>query len=115
MDILPLILIWVILGIVVLGYVTYRLVTDRRSPGKRHVLYPTISNPGDGMFPDKGDYLTWSGYGFVLLGLLGFVVGLYLEATGEGLPSYLVHIVGLSLVAGVAFLVLARWKRSRKR
>lgn len=113
MDAIPLIIVWAILGIVVLIYVVYRLATDSRSTEKKHALYPFVSNSGDGALPEKGDFLSWSGYGLVVLGLVGFLVNLYLEVMDRALPSYLMNLVGLSIFAGSALLGVAGWRRNK--
>lgn len=108
---IPGIVIWVLLGSVVLAYVIYRLVTDRRNDSKQNALYPLVSNRSDGMFPQKDDVLGWVGYLLMVLGMVGFVGIVYIETTGESAAGYLVNFVGVSIVAGLLLLGLSKLKK----
>ena len=67
-----------LLAVVLVGYVTLRLVTDRRSDEKRHYLYPLVSNPTDGMFPDRRNIVGWIAYILLLVGLVGFIATIFI-------------------------------------
>jgi hypothetical protein len=81
MDTLFIIYIWGILSLVIIGYVIYRFFTDRKSSEKQHWLYPLISNSTDGTFPEKGKYISWALYLFLLIGMFVFLVNLFYEVT----------------------------------
>lgn len=104
----PIIVVWAILAFVMVAYVTYRLMTDRRSGSKRHPLFPFTSNSSDGFFPDKGDYLGWVAYLLILIGLLGFAGIIYIAATNQTAPIYLINFTGISIMVGVGVLGVAK-------
>lgn len=107
---LPIIIVWALLVAVIVAYVAYRLVTDRRSEENRHPLYPMVSNPSDGMFPDKGDHLSWCGYGLVTLGLAGFIGIIFIEPTESSAPV-LSSFTGISIISGLGLIGLAKHKQ----
>lgn len=104
----PIIVVWAFLAAVLVAYVAYRFITDRRSDSKTHSLYPFASNPSDGVFP-KGGYLGRAAYLIILFGLLGFVGIIYVEVTNQAAPSYLVNFVGISIVVGIGMLGLSKF------
>ena len=108
---LPIIVVWTILAIVMVAYVAYRLMSDRWSGSKRHPLFPFTSNSSDGFFPDKGDYLGWVAYLVILMGLLGFVGIIYIVATNQTAPIYLINFAGISIMVGVGVLGVAKLLR----
>lgn len=110
-----LILIWSGLMGIVAVYVIYRLLTDKDHGGKRHVLYPLASRPSDPMFPDRTDFLGWSAYSLLLLGVFGFVVGLYLEISRGEVPEFLNAVTGAGLLGGIALTGIVRYRNRRKR
>lgn len=71
--------VWAVLSVVLIGYVVYRIFTDRKSDGKRHPLYPLVSNPTDGMFPAKGK--SWIGYLLAFVALLVLLIKLLHEVS----------------------------------
>ena len=73
--------IWGILSLVIIGYVAYRILTDRKSGEKQHSLYPIISNKTDGIFPARGKYLSWAWYLFLLSSLVVFIIIMFYEIT----------------------------------
>ncbi len=75
MNPIPLIIVWIILFAVVIGYVVYRLLTDKEKSGKKHWLYPLNSNPGDPMFPKPGNIFGWVIYLLLLLPII-YVIGM---------------------------------------
>jgi len=81
MEMLLIIYTWGILSLVIIGYVIYRLFTDRKSDAKQHWLYPLVSNPTDGAFPAKGKYLSWALYLFLFLGMAVFFINMFYEIT----------------------------------
>ena len=81
MEFILIVYIWVILSLVVVGYVVYRILTDRKSGTKQHWLYPLVSNPTDGAFPAKGKYLNWALYFVLSLGMVIFLVSAFYEIT----------------------------------
>jgi choline-glycine betaine transporter len=105
------IVVWAVLGGVVAAYVIYRLITDRRTDAKRHILYPLVSNASDGMFPERGDIFIWVGYMLALLGMLGFLGILYMESTGKPSADYLVNVAGVFLASGLLLLGLSKLKK----
>jgi hypothetical protein len=70
---------WGILCFVIIGYVVFRFFTDKKGIKKQHFLYPLVSNPTDGMFPEKGNYVGWGIYLFVLFGLIVFLFNMFYE------------------------------------
>ena len=72
------ILVWAILAGVLVAYVTYRFVTDRRTDEKRHFLYPLVSNPTDGMFPYRRNIVGWIAYILLLIGMVGFITVIFI-------------------------------------
>ena len=72
------IIIWMLLAVLMVGYVTFRIVTDRRSDEKRHILYPLVSNSTDGMFPDRRNIVGWIAYILLLVGMIGFVAAIFI-------------------------------------
>lgn len=103
----PIIVVWTILAAVLVAYVAYRFITDRRSDSKNHPLYPFTSNSSDGIFP-RGGRLGKLAYLIILLGLLGFVGIIYVEATNQAAPSYLVNFVGISIMVGIGMLGISK-------
>ena len=81
MGTILIIYIWGILSFIIIGYVVYRLFIDRKSSEKQHWLYPLVSNPTDGTFPEKGKYLSWALYLFLFIGMFIFLLNLYYEVT----------------------------------
>ena len=57
---------------IVIMYVIYRFVTDRKKGIKRHPLYPLVSKSTDGTFPQANDYIGWVVYVLLATGLLAF-------------------------------------------
>ena len=112
---ISIIVVWALLGGVVAAYVIFRLITDRRTDAKRHILYPLVSNATDGMFPEKGDAIGRVGYILMLFGMFGFLSILYIESTGRALAGYLVNGVGVFLVSGVLLLGLSKLRKRRSR
>jgi hypothetical protein len=108
---LPIIIVWALMAMVIIAYVVYRLMTDRRSGGKRHALYPLASNPSDGMFPEKGDYLSWGGYGLLTIGLVGFIGLIFTETTDQAIPTILGNFTGITILIGLGLIGLAKHKQ----
>lgn len=75
---ITIIIIWALLAVVLLGYVTFRLITDRCSDENRHFLYPLVSNPTDGMFPARRNIVDWIAYILLLVGMVGFVATIFI-------------------------------------
>jgi len=75
MSPIPIIIIWAVLLIVVIGYVIYRVSTDKEKDGKKHPLYPLNSNPGDPMFPKPENKIGWVIYLLLLLPVV-YVIGM---------------------------------------
>lgn len=73
--------VWEALSLVIIGYVIYRIFTDRKSDVKQHWLYPLVSNPADGVFPAKGKYLSWVLYLFLFLGMAIYLINMFYEIT----------------------------------
>lgn len=115
MKLMFLLLIWAILMGMLAIYVIYRILTDRDRGGSSHALYPLFSRPTDPTFPDRGNILGWVAYSLLLLGICGFVVGLYLEVSGRGGSQPLNAATGVALVGGIALMALARFRNRRTR
>jgi len=112
-GLLPILAIWALLCALLVGYVIYRIVTDRTKGASRHPLFPLVSRSSDPTFPPQGAWLEWASYIFLLavpcglLGALASEVGL-ISAPWSG------AIAGLGLLFGLSFLVLARLIGKRK-
>ena len=112
-GLLPIIGIWVLLCAVLIGYVSYRFLTDRAKESSRHPLFPLVSRPTDPTFPPHGAWLEWLSYVSLmavpcgLLGALASEMGL-ISAPWSG------TIAGVGLLLGISFLAIARLTNKRK-
>ena len=77
MEVIGIIYVWAVLVLVVLGYVIYRLVTDKRTADKKHPLYPLVSYPTDGLFPEKGRFRQWLVYILVCVVLVFLLINVF--------------------------------------
>ena len=78
MNPIPIIIIWVILLAVLMGYVVYRFSTDKEKSGKKHWLYPLISNPGDPMLPKPDNKISLVIYLLLLIPII-YVIGMLVK------------------------------------
>jgi|SRR5688572_6807307 hypothetical protein len=112
-GVLPILAIWALLCVALVGYVIYRFLTDRARGASRHPLFPLVSRSSDPAFPTQGAWLAWASYTFLLavpcglLGALASEVGL-ISAPWSG------TIAGVGLLLGLSFLALARLIGKRK-
>ena len=65
--------VWGLLVAIVIMYVIYRFVTDRKKGIKRHPLYPLVSKSTDGTFPQANDYIGWVVYVILATGIFAFI------------------------------------------
>lgn len=100
--------VWVVLCLVVVGYVAYRFMSDMRDGSPQHPLYPLVSKPTDRSLPTSGAWLEWLAYGCLMLGLAGLLVVLASESGLLQRPPHVVGIAGTGAIIGVALLVIAR-------
>jgi hypothetical protein len=91
-----------------LGYVAYRLITDKSDGSPPHPLHPLVSNPTDRGLPRRGAWFEWIASACLLLGLSGLLVILGTE-TGllPAVPNISI-IAGSAALVGLAFLAAAR-------
>jgi hypothetical protein len=112
-DIAPLIAVWAVLCLVVVGYVVYRFVTDKADGSPRHPMYPLVSKPTDRSFPLGSAWLEWIAYICLLLGLAGLLVVLASESGLMARPQHVVDIAGPAALLGILLLVIARARARR--
>ncbi len=88
-------------------------VTDQRKEGKKHLFYPFVSNPADGMFPSSSEKLLRISYVFIVIGFLVFILQLSLEVVESSVSFYLFDIGGVLIVIGTIIFVGSKIKASR--
>ena len=71
---MPILIVWGVLGIILIAYVVYRIVTDKHGNHKQHALYPLVSNPTDPTLPTNK--LALFSYLFMLAGISGVLLQL---------------------------------------
>ena len=117
MDPRPLLIVWALLIVAMLGFAAYRLVTDRRSGDRRNAMYPVVSNPSDGFFPDKGDHVTRIAYALMSMGMVGFLILLYDMTLNPFLTSdtgnLIARLMGVCILGALVLLGIAHWKQKR--
>lgn len=69
---MSILIIWGVLALILVAYVTYRIATDRPGSNKYHILYPLVSNPTDPALPTNK--LTLFCYLFMLAGIAGVIL-----------------------------------------
>ena len=107
-DIAPLIGVWAVLCLVLVGYVAYRLITDKADGSAQHPMYPLVSKATDGNLPPARAYLEWAACACLLLGLAGLLVVLASESGLMARPQHVIDIAGPAALLGVVLLVIAR-------
>ena len=106
-DPTSILLVWLGLGIIMVSYVTYRLISDRKKSSEhRHIFYPLTSNPGDKMFPGRNDTIGWVAYIFMIIGVLAFLSMLLFMIIGNNYPQWLIHVFGLFFYSGLFLQVM---------
>lgn len=115
MEMMSLLLIWAALMGIVVIYVAYRLLTDRPRGDKRHALYPLVSRPSDPAFPGRRDILGWIAYLLLLLGVIGFLVGIYIEVRMGEISASVNALTGMGLLGGIALMAIACFRNRHKR
>ena len=103
-GVIQLIWVWAVLGVVVVSYVAYRLLTDRQSNNDRHPLYPFVSRAGDGMFPRGTEKNLWVAYLFLGIGFLAFLGVIATEVFDVRSFGWLVHVAGFCIFVGAIFM-----------
>ena len=112
-DVALLIGVWAVLCLVLIGYVAYRLMTDKADGSSKHAFYPLVSKATDRSLPRASAYLEWAAYACLLLGLAGLLVVLASESGLMARPQHVVDVAGPAALLGVVFLAIAR-VRGRK-
>jgi len=112
-DIAPLIAVWAVLCLVVVGYVMYRFITDKADGSPQHPMYPLVSKPTDRSLPPGSAWLEWVAYVCLLLGLAGLLVVLASESGLISRPQHVVDVAGPAALLGVLLLVIARVRGRR--
>jgi hypothetical protein len=112
-DIAPLIAVWAVLCLVLVGYVVYRFMTDKANGSPQHPMYPLISRPTDHRLPAAHAWLEWAAYVCLLLGLAGLLVVLASDSNLMHRPQHVVEIAGPAAALGILLLVIARVRARR--
>jgi len=112
-DIAPLIAVWAVLCLVLVGYVAYRLMTDKSNGSARHRLYPLVSNAHDPAVPPRGAWLEWLAYVCLMLALSGMLVQLGAESGLLPSSAHVVSIAGPALLIGLVLLAVAVARRRK--
>jgi len=106
--------IWAALSAVMVLYVVFRLFRDRRTNSKRHPFYPFVSNPNDGMFPQRSEKKVWGAYLFLVVGFIAFLGNLATEVFGTVTVNWLAPIAMSCILIGILLLILRFLKRCQK-
>lgn len=112
-DIVPLIAVWAVLCLVVVGYVVYRFITDKVDGSPQHSMYPLVSKPTDRSLPPTSAWLEWLAYICLLLALAGLLVVLASESGLITRPQHVIDIAGPAAVLGILLLIVARVRGRR--
>jgi hypothetical protein len=114
-SVMPLLIVWALMAIVMIGYAAYRIASDKPDGSRSHPLFPFASRPTDPATPPKGDYLGWAAYVLTTIGLLGLLVRLGFEVSSITAPEIVVQLSGIASMVGMV-LILAlyiRWRRNK--
>jgi hypothetical protein len=108
----PLIVVWVLLGLALIAYVVYRFITDRVDGSKRHhPLYPMISSRSDPTAPS--DRLSRLGYAVTALSMLGFVIVLVTHSSSVAVANAVLVVSAAGVTLGLALSAFASIRRRR--
>ncbi len=111
MNPIPIIIIWVFLLIIIIGYVVYRLFTDKEKEGKKHFLYPLNSNPSDPMFPKASNKLELVAYLAITLSIFGSIVFVFIDINDIGNINSLmfVYILNAVFLIGIICIIVSKF------
>ena len=108
-PILLIIIVWSLLAAAMIGFVVYRLFTDRRKEGEKHFMYPIVSKPTDGMFPTSPGKLDIISYLLISIGMLAFIALIVIDSFVSKASIYLINGAGISITLGVIILGIGKF------
>jgi len=108
MEQISIVLVWGVSALVIIAYVIYRIVTDKRVKNKRNILYPLTSYLGDPVIP-KSKLMLLS-YVFILVGISGVLLQLLNEIGITTIALPVLTFLQTCFLFGVILLIVVKVK-----